>query len=232
MTLFVIKIYNYITSKECYITFDDEFNTKVKTRMSEIRRKEIRNPNHKTLRGIGFIGQGEYKACGKAYSTWSGMFERAYSDRYHLKKPTYIGVTVGSEWHNYQNFAEWYEKHYNPETMQGWYLDKDILVPGNKTYAPEFCCFIPPSISSIFVNMVKSKKGLPRGVSEIDGGYQVAMQKYGKQNYIGYYKTIEEASSAYMKAKKDYLKEVSEKWRGILSDKICDAIKNYDISLL
>lgn len=223
-----IIIIKYVTSKECYIRFNDEKKTVIKTRMGEIKEGAIKNPNHKTFLGVGYVGQGEYKAIGKAYVSWSGIMERAYNERYHKQKPTYKDVTVHPDWHNFQNFAKWFEENY----IEGFHLDKDILVSGNKEYSADNCCFVPMSVNTIFAKNTTSKKGLPKGVSLIDGKYQVTLHKNGNQNYIGYYNTIEQAREVYIKAKKEYLIEVSEKWRGILSDRVCDAIKNYDLSLL
>jgi hypothetical protein len=55
------------------------------------------------------------------------MLKRRYSKKgEHYKY--YKDVKICEEWYNFQNFAEWFENNYNPETMQSWQLDKDILV--------------------------------------------------------------------------------------------------------
>jgi hypothetical protein len=53
----------------------------------------------------------------------------------------------------------------------------------------------------------------------------------GNQTRSEYFKAYNE-SDAGKKAKKDYYEEVSIKWRGVISDTFCDAIRNFDISLL
>lgn len=51
----------------------------------------------------------------------------------------------------FSNFAEWFDKHH----VEGWELDKDILVSGNRTYSPETCCFVPHEINVLFRCNVK-----------------------------------------------------------------------------
>lgn len=97
--------------------------------------------------GVGFIGVGQYKAWvnGKqttAYQTWNNMIKRCYSVtgkdyKYYMGK----GVTVCEEWHNFQNFAEWYYDNY-PNDGNKYEVDKDILKDGNNSYCPQFCMFV------------------------------------------------------------------------------------------
>jgi hypothetical protein len=100
--------------------------------------------------GTGFVGVGKYKTSikqkpTKMYSVWKSMLRR------------YKDCSVDSQWCNFQVFAKWHEKNYNPETMKGWHLDKDILVKGNKIYSPKTCCFVPFQINSLFANVTKHK---------------------------------------------------------------------------
>ena len=95
--------------------------------------------------GVGVTGQGEYshlvrKINGKhtkVYSVWHDMLGRCYNKKYQEKKPTYIGCTVCEEWHNFQNFAKWYEENYYEVNNEEMALDKDILIKGNKIYSPQ-----------------------------------------------------------------------------------------------
>lgn len=84
----------------------------------------------------------------KAFETWYGMLKRCY-DKAH-QGPTYKDCTVCEEWKSASSFKEWHDKHY----VEGWCLDKDILVKGNKEYAPNKCCFVP--IVGLIVYIVAS----------------------------------------------------------------------------
>lgn len=88
------------------------------------------------------------------YNTWIGMLERCFSKKHQEKHPTYKGCTVCDEWKLLSNFKKWYDKqHY----LEGWHLDKDILVPNNKIYSPETCRFVPSKINNLLTTCGKSR---------------------------------------------------------------------------
>ncbi len=115
---------------------------------STFRSSDIRNGNAKdyfrpSVMGIGFIGVGNYTSKshkGRSYKLWLGMFTRCYSDSYHKRFPTYKEYTVHPDWHNFQNFAKWYEDNH-PSDGERYHLDKDIKIKGNKVYSPTSCQF-------------------------------------------------------------------------------------------
>lgn len=84
-----------------------------------------------------------------ARSVWKSMMDRCYNEttsnyiRYGA-----IGVTVCKEWHVYENFYDWFKDNY----IEGFSLDKDIAVEGNKEYSPIGCSFVPLSINSLFAH--------------------------------------------------------------------------------
>ena len=77
-----------------------------------------------------------------AYVKWQGMLNRAYgasSSRW------YDNVTVSESFKHYPIFKQWYLTQYVEE---GWELDKDLLLKGNKVYCASRCCFLPKEINS------------------------------------------------------------------------------------
>ena len=100
----------------------------------------------RTVYGVGFIGNG-VNCCSasgqhtKSYSTWKEMIRRCYSGAFHIKNPTYKDCTVCDEWHDFQNFANWFEDNY-PKGVVLYQLDKDIKLKGNKVYSPATCLFV------------------------------------------------------------------------------------------
>ena len=215
------------------ILFNDERGTIIKNvKFQSIRSGVIRNPYHKTVYGVGYLGEGVYKTGTFNrhtiyYKVWFQMLKRCYDGNFHKKQPNYKDVTVCEKWHNYQNFAEWYEDNYNPETMQGWHLDKDILIKGNKIYSPETCCFVPQEINSLFTNSKNKRGDYPIGVIKNINKFNSSIGN----NFLGSYNTPEEAFQAYKTAKEQYIKEVADKWKGLISDKVYEAMYNYKVEI-
>ena len=144
------KIINY-NGEDCV---DIEFlNTGYTTKvsMTKIKSGSIKDKIKPVLYGIGYIGYGPYKTANKRrYNCWKSMFARCYSEDYLSNKPSYRGCTVSEEWHNFQNFAKWYEDNY----IEGYQIDKDIKIEGNKIYSPDACMFVSRSDN---VEKAKSK---------------------------------------------------------------------------
>ena len=82
------------------------------------------------------------------YALWKDMLERVYTPNENDIKP-YAGVTVHADWHRFSNFKRWVD--HQPQTnWQHLQLDKDLLVKGNKVYAPDVCCFLTNQENSLF----------------------------------------------------------------------------------
>lgn len=101
------------------------------------------------------IGEGNYKVSDNTivnlnYSTWLSMLKRCYNIEFQFKHSSYIGCSVHEDWHNFQNFAKWYDENYYSIGNERIALDKDILVKGNKIYSPETCIFVPHNINNLF----------------------------------------------------------------------------------
>ena len=69
------------------------------------------------------------------------MLQRCYSKHHRHVYKTYQDCTVDSEWHNFQNFAEWFYINY-PKDGKKYQLDKDIKKKGNRVYAEDNCIFV------------------------------------------------------------------------------------------
>lgn len=110
----------------------------------EVRGGAVKDKKHPRIQGVGFIGDGEYpsKINGvhvPSYSVWRSMIDRCYNRKLHSGRLyMYKDVEVCPEWHDYQNFAKWFEMNY----IEGCVLDKDINSGSSKIYSPETCCFV------------------------------------------------------------------------------------------
>lgn len=96
-----IEIIDYFSFANCIIRFED--GTKLNNvRFDHIRNGSIRNPFHKSVVGVGYLGEGIYKTKEKGkmtniYNTWFKMLVRCYSEKFRTKYPTYKNVTVCEE---------------------------------------------------------------------------------------------------------------------------------------
>lgn len=163
------------------------------------------------------------------YTTWNSMIARCYSASYQKNKPTYKDCTVCEEWLKFSNFKCWFDEHY----VDGYQLDKDILVKGNKIYSTETCCFVPKEINSILLSCKNSRGRYPIGVTLYKGKYRARINKYGKLHDIGFYATPQEAFCAYKKEKESYIKSIAEKYfkEGKISQNVYIALLNYNINI-
>ena len=186
----------------------------------------------KKVYSTGYIGFGNYSCTEKGkitkcYAVWSSMLERAYSEKWKIKYPSYLNVSVCEDWHNYQNFAKWFHKNYR----QGFALDKDILVRGNKIYSAETCCFVPPQINNLFLKREKGRGECLIGVSKHYKNYMSEVSTKNGGIYLGTFKTEIEAFTAYKEAKEKNIKEVANEWKSEITQDCYNALVNYKIEI-
>ena len=135
---------------------------------TSITRGNVSDRMSPSLFGVGFLGCGNVKVSingrtTKAYQSWSNMLERCYLPRRLNEYPTYRDCFVCNEWHNFQTFAAWHKENY----IEGYHLDKDIKVDGNKIYSPDTCLFVSPIDNN---EKAQSKEYVftnPKGVSVV-----------------------------------------------------------------
>jgi hypothetical protein len=142
------------------------------------KKRNIKCPYERSLYGVGYLGEGDYKVSenGKAtrvYTTWRGMLERCYSEEYQKRQPTYKDCKVNEEWYNFQNFAKWYESNYYEVEGEIMCLDKDILVKHNKIYSSETCIFVPQTINILFTKRQNARGESVIGTTPHQGKYEV-----------------------------------------------------------
>lgn len=116
---------------------------------SQITRLCVKDPYAPVVQGVGFIGEGIFNPTVKlpngkskktpAYMKWAAMMERCYSDKLHLRHPSYSECEVCEEWQDFQRFASWFDENCPSEDYE---LDKDLIDGSNKIYSPEKCSFI------------------------------------------------------------------------------------------
>ena len=139
----------------------------------------------------------------KYYTVWNHMLERCYSEKYLERKPSYIGVSVCSEWLYASAFKKWMEQ----QDWQGKSLDKDIIVPGSKLYSPDTCAFVLKATNSFVTASDACRGDYPVGVTlfKPTGKYQARCKNpfTQEEEYLGCFLTPEEAHEAWCKRKNE-----------------------------
>ncbi|MFJ3117854.1 hypothetical protein ACIPI6_15065 [Pseudomonas protegens] len=132
------------------------------------------------------------------YSKWSDMLMRCYSRRYKAKYPTYEGCQVVEEWLYFSGFRAWMVK----QPWQGNALDKDIIIPGNKTYSPDACAFVPRWLNNFLCDNAAQRGSWPIGVSLLPGGkFSATIESGGRSMHLGRFNSPDQAHKAYLIAK-------------------------------
>lgn len=226
-----VEIIEYRNNRECYVKFITGNVQKVE--YGVLLKGKLKNKLHPSVYGVGYFGIGKYKRKDKSYNKWFSLMGRSYCKDIHSRQLSYEKCTVNERWYNFQVFGEWFEKNYNPETMQDWQLDKDILVKGNKHYSPETCCFVPHEINSLFTNRERDRGALPLGVTKYckSHKYIARVYKNGKNSELGSFDTPEEAFQAYKVAKEKHIKEVADKWKNLITPRVYQAMYEYQVEI-
>lgn len=163
------------------------------------------------------------------YKAWENMISRCYNPAF-TRKHNYAGCTVSSEWIEFHDFNKWImaQPGYG---VEGFQLDKDLLVKGNRIYGPDTCALIPRQINQLLTNSRKTRGDLPVGVSIYKGLIKARTTMYGKTKYIGLYGTVEDAFLAYKAVKEAHIKTIANEWRGRISERAYLAMMNYTVEI-
>lgn len=201
----------------------------------------VNNPYERNLFGVGYIGEGEFKVSLKRvysphYIYWMTMLKRCYSEKFQETSKTYMGCSVADEWHNFQNFAKWWEENFYEIDNETMHLDKDILVKGNKIYSPETCVFVPHTINTLFVKSDVARGKYPIGVCFVKGNKTKkfkAQCSAGKREikFLGRFSTPEEAFYAYKTFKENVIKQIADEYIDKIPNKLYNAMINYKVEI-
>ena len=230
------KILKYNDSGNVEIQFLNTGYRKV-AEMKEVRNGEVKDRYLPSVCGVGIVGTkypiSEYGVQTKGYVLWKSMLERCYSDTYKKKYPTYEGCEVSENFKSYEYFYEWCHKQIG-FSNQGWHLDKDLLIKGNKAYSEDTCIFIPAEINSLL-----TKREALRGERLIGVCWHNASKTFvaqvnkskGRSEWLGCFNTEIEAFNAYKKAKEAFVKEQADEWKGKIDDRAYEALMNYTVEI-
>lgn len=123
-------------------------------RLKNLLTGEVKDKTKPLICGKGFVGEGYYDSSHEGYRKWLSMLKRCYSVFKDGSNKSYLDkeVTVNENWHNFQNFAKWYENYkityLNEVDITNFQIDKDILGNG-LLYSSKNCCLVPPWLNML-----------------------------------------------------------------------------------
>lgn len=206
------EIIEYVNSNKVKVRFIKTGYTLLTVAQS-IRKGLVKDALQPSVYGVGFIGDGIHRSSvgrkhTKEYNIWKSILQRCYDTKSQEKNRTYIGCSVSPVWHNFQNFAEWFNNNY----IEGYHIDKDLKIKGNKVYSPETCLFVPRSLNNLFLDRAICRGKYPVGVSfyKREGKFSAEISIEGKRRSIGMFSTYEQASVAYQQARSSKIKRIIE----------------------
>ena len=229
-----VEIVEYINNSKVKIRFINTNHIKEEY-ISSVRLGCVRDDSIPTTCGFGFYdveGASIGRNAIREYRLWNAMINRCYNENLRHKNPTYKDCSVSEEWRYLSNFEEWCHQQIG-FNIEGFELDKDILVKGNKVYAPETCCFVPKEINSMLTNSRRGRGEYPIGVNyhKRVRKYVAKIRKFKKVIYLGYFATPDEAFNAYKEAKEKYIKSLANKWKEQIDIRVYNALMNWTIEI-
>ena len=259
-TRVVNKYLNDISYKDCVgvvckskssgdfkiVKYNDAYNVDVqflktgfetRANLQHIKSGNVKDLYAPSVHGIGVSGTKYPPTINgvqtKEYKLWCGMLKRCYSDVYKKRYPTYIGCEVSDNLKSYEYFYEWCHNQIG-FGVEGFELDKDLLIKGNKVYSENTCVFIPREINQVLVKRTTSRGEHLIGVcwSKTNKAFvaQVGKNK-GKPEYLGLFNTEIEAFNAYKQAKEAFVKEQANKWKDKIDPRAYEALMNYEVNI-
>lgn len=135
------------------------------------------------------------------YKVWMSMIVRCYSKNYQNRFQTYTNCSVDPEWLTFSNFKAWMMN----QEWKGLHLDKDVLVQGNKIYAPSKCIFISAGLNKFMIDSASSRGNCPLGV-DLRNNYKkfragCSNPFTGNREHLGYFSTPGEAHQVWKNRK-------------------------------
>jgi len=192
----------------------------------------MRDKNKPTVYRVGYFGDGIYKANikgvqTKRYKIWNSMLQRCYDVKFQSRNPWYKDCKVDEKWHNYQNFAKWFEDNY----IKGFELDKDLINKNNKIYSSINCSFIPKQINNLLIKRGKLRGIYPLGVTRLRDKFMSQLSVNGKLVKLGIFNSVEEAFKVYKKEKEQLIKKMAEEYKKDIPQIIYENLVNYKITI-
>lgn len=195
-----------------------------------------------------------YKGHEKVKIAYNMMYRRTHDNETKDYYPHYAEATMYEPWdHDPELCMEFLESIYYDCNGEQMVVDKDLLVKGNKEYAPDKICWLPWTLNTMLSNCKKAYKrhesvlgrklneDLPLGV-RYDKGLkkyyaEITMDKAIRDNKDishplqrkRYRDTPEEAFADYKRHKEAYIIMMADKYIDWLPVNVYDALIDYEV---
>lgn len=234
------KVYGYYTiaaadCKKISVVFDNtgSFYT---FHASVVYANKVKDFMARTLMGVGYLGRptrnnkDPVEAIAKKF--WISMILRCYDERRLVSRPTYRGCSVSPEWQCFANFYDWFLEQYSSGYYRdGYQLDKDLILQGNKVYSPDKCVLLPLQLNSLLqVKKQSENKYLPGVNFDKSRGLFKSEVNFKGVRYYG--KRVEseiEAFTEYKQTKERLVREEAENWIGLLPEVAVNSLREYSL---
>jgi len=228
---YYVVILAHHSPTNCDIQFENGYIMKG-IAYAHIKDKSIVNPFHPTVCGTGYIGEGKYCSSvdgvkSKVYDIWNKMIKRCYKKNGLTKDVTYLTCTVDEIWHNFQNYAKWYEENCKGD----FHVDKDLLSASSKIYSPETCCFVPRHINNLLTKRQNDRGNYPIGVTKKGNKFHARLNRVEERKFLGSFDSAEEAFYAYKIAKEEYIKELADFYKDQITEACYNALYTYEVEI-
>ena len=230
-----VVVLDYYNARDVTIKFLNTGNVR-KTGTSELKKGEIRDNEAFPVYSVGIMDVPNEARRNvpipKEYSIWNGVRQRCYNENIRHLTPSYQEVEMSENFKRYSYFKEWCHNQIGFD-QDGWQLDKDILVKGNKVYSEYTCCFVPQEINAALTNNKSVRGSFPSGViyNCTKTRYRARIQRGDKWESLGTYDTPEEAFYAYKPVKEAHIKSLAEKWKDQIDPRVYEALMNWTIEI-
>lgn len=191
-----------------------------------------------------------YKGNQKAREAYNYMYKRTYDKEFQKYYPHYADATMYKKWEDDPELCmEYLESIYYECNGEHMIVDKDLIIKGNKDYAPGKICWLPWTLNVVLSNSKKHYNArysrfknteLPYGVrydSTKDKYYaEIQMDKALRDEVekvrplkLRYRDTPEEAFADYKKHKEAYIIMMADKYIDYLPVNVYDALVDYEV---
>lgn len=175
----------------------------------------------------------------RAFGIWQGINHRCNKKS---NRRCYDDSVICDSWaRDPELFMEWYWANYYECEGESMAVDKDLLCPGNKVYAPDKCCILPQTLNTMLSNSKKhyfsrrtrrNNPVLPLGVrysNSHEKYYGVFMPCGGESIVLGYWDTPEEAFAEYKRHKQADIIIMADRYKNKIPKHVYDALLKVDV---